>query len=41
VIYAGIFCTDNSEFPQLRDALEKLSLNDSALEYEPLNSMAL
>lgn len=41
VIYAWIFCTDNWDFPQLRDALEKLSLNDAALEYEPVNSMAL
>ena len=41
VIYAGLFCTDAWDFPQFRDALEKLSLNDASLSYEPINSPAL
>ncbi len=40
-VYASIFCTENDDYPDLRDALEKLSLNDSALEYEPEQSKAL
>lgn len=41
MLYAGIFPTDADDFPQLRDALEKLSLSDSALVFEPENSPAL
>ncbi|KKP38203.1 MAG: GTP-binding protein LepA, GTP-binding protein LepA [Candidatus Peregrinibacteria bacterium GW2011_GWF2_33_10] len=40
-VFASIFCSDGSQYPMLRDALEKLSLNDSALSFEPENSVAL
>lgn len=40
-VFAGIFCTDGDDFPLLRDALDKLSLNDSAIQYEPEQSGAL
>jgi len=40
-VYAGIFTVDNADFPQLRDALDKLQLNDSALVFEPESSPAL
>lgn len=35
MVYCGIFPTDNAEFENLRQALEKLSLNDSSFTYEP------
>jgi len=41
VVFANIFPMDKDEFPQLRDALEKLSLNDAALEYRPASSLVL
>lgn len=41
MVYAGIFCKDGSDFSRLREAIEKLKLNDSALTYEPENSSAL
>ncbi len=40
-VYAGIFCTEGEDYPLLRDALEKLSLNDSSLTFEPEHSGAL
>lgn len=40
-VFASIFCTEGDNYPLLRDALEKLSLNDSALTYEPEQSTAL
>jgi GTP-binding protein LepA len=40
-VYAGIFCTEGEDYPMLREALEKLSLNDSALTFEPEHSGAL
>lgn len=40
-VYAGIFTVDNADFPQLRDALDKLQLNDSSLVFEPESSPAL
>ncbi len=40
-VYAGLFTTDSDEYEAFRDALEKLSLNDSSLFYEPENSEAL
>lgn len=40
-VYAGIFCTEGEDYSMLRDALDKLSLNDSALTYEPEHSGAL
>lgn len=40
-VYAWVYPIDNADFEQMRDAFEKLSLNDSALEYEYENSKAL
>lgn len=40
-VFASIYCTDSSEYPLLRDALDKLSLNDSAVTFEPERSGAL
>ena len=40
-VYAGLFAVNNDDYPKLRDALLKLSLNDAALAYEPENSPAL
>ncbi len=40
-VFAGVFATDADDYPALRDALEKLSLNDAALTYEPEQSGAL
>ncbi len=41
MVFAGIFPTDSDEYPELRDALERLKLNDASLTYEPENSQAL
>jgi GTP-binding protein LepA len=41
MVYAGLFPTDSDEYGALKDALEKLQLNDAALIYEPENSAAL
>ncbi|KKT92552.1 MAG: Elongation factor 4 [Parcubacteria group bacterium GW2011_GWF2_45_11] len=41
MVYAGIFCQEGDEYPRLRDGIEKLKLNDSALFFEPENSPAL
>jgi GTP-binding protein LepA len=41
MVFCGIFPTEPSEYPQLREALEKLQLNDSALAWEPETSEAL
>lgn len=40
-VFAGIFCTEGEDYPVLRDALDKLSLNDSALTFEAEHSGAL
>lgn len=40
-VFAGIYTTVGDDFPLLREALEKLSLSDSSLEFEPENSKAL
>ena len=41
MVFSGLFPLDGSDFPLLRDALDKLKLNDAALVYEPENSVAL
>src|SRR5438552_1615660 len=41
MVFAGLFPTDSDDYPELRDALEKLKLNDSALYYEPETCQAL
>ena len=38
MVFAGLFPTDSDEYPELRDALERLKLNDAALFYEPETS---
>ena len=41
MVYCGIYTEDGSKFPDLRDALEKLRLNDASLSFEPETSAAL
>src|SRR5207302_9836568 len=41
MVFAALFPTDSDDYPQLRDALERLKLNDAALVYEPETSNAL
>jgi GTP-binding protein LepA len=41
MVFAGLFPTDSDAYPELRDALERLKLNDAALVYEPETSQAL
>ena len=41
MVFAGLFPTDSDQFADLKEALEKLQLNDAALSYEPENSAAL
>jgi GTP-binding protein LepA len=41
MVFAGLFPTDSDDYPDLRDALERLKLNDAALFYEPETSRAL
>ncbi|MDA1061056.1 MAG: translation elongation factor 4 [bacterium] len=40
-VFAGVFCTDADDFTLLRDALEKLQINDSSLSFQPEQSGAL
>ena len=41
MVYSGLYPVDGSDYPDLRDALDRLRLNDAALAYEPENSVAL
>ncbi len=41
MVYCGLYPADGAKYPDLRDALEKLQLNDAALQYEPETSIAL
>jgi GTP-binding protein LepA len=41
MVYSGLYPIDGSDYPALRDALDKLKLNDAALQYEPETSAAL
>ena len=41
MVYSGVYPADGSKYPELRDALEKLKLNDASLSYEPESSVAL
>jgi GTP-binding protein LepA len=41
MVYSGLYPMDGSDYPDLREALDKLQLNDAALDYEPETSVAL
>jgi GTP-binding protein LepA len=41
MVYSGLYPVDGSDYPELREALDKLQLNDAALTYEPETSTAL
>ncbi len=41
MVFAGLYPTDSNQYEELRDALEKLQLNDASLQYEPETSVAL
>ena len=41
LVYCGLYPADGAKYPDLRDALEKLQLNDASLQFEPETSIAL
>ena len=41
MVYCGMYPADGAKYPDLRDALEKLQLNDASLQFEPETSIAL
>ncbi len=41
MVFCGLFPTDSDQYPDLREALDKLKLNDAALSYEPETSSAM
>lgn len=41
MVYCGLYPADSAKYPDLRDALEKLQINDASLQYEPETSLAL
>ncbi len=41
MVYCGVYPADSARYPELRDALEKLQINDASLQFEPETSMAL
>src|SRR5260370_15447740 len=41
MVFSGLYPLDGDDYPELRDALDKLQLNDAALVYEPETSLAL
>ena len=41
MVYCGVYPADSAKYPDLRDALEKLQINDASLHYEPETSLAL
>ena len=41
MVYCGLYPADSAKYPDLRDALEKLQVNDASLYYEPETSLAL
>ena len=41
MVYCGLYPADSAKYPDLRDALEKMQVNDASLQFEPENSLEL